>query len=200
MTSSPPVASASAIPRPRARDRVVGALDHEHRAADAAAELAHGLLVEASPPLRRDERLGRRLEAPADAVLDRLRRVRLGEHLREEELEEAAVVAQPVVAVVLRPALVGVELLVPRVARAARASGSPSGTAGQMKTAPSTRSGCSAASSSARCAPSESETSDARCSVPVASITASASAANSCSSYASAPRAGPSGRCRARRT
>ena len=58
------------------------------------------------------------------------------------------------------------------------ASGLPSGTAGQMKTAPSTRSGCSAASSSARCAPSESDTSTAR-SVAVASITASASAANS---------------------
>ena len=56
------------------------------------------------------ERLGRRLEAPADAVLDRLGRVRLGEHLRDEELEEVAVVAEPVVAVVLRPALVGVEL------------------------------------------------------------------------------------------
>ena len=55
---------------------------------------------------------------------------------------------------------------------------SPSGTAGQTKTAASTRSGCSPASTSARWAPIESETSAAR-SVPVASITASASAANS---------------------
>ncbi len=51
-----------------------------------------------------------------------------------------------------------------------------------MKTAPATRSGCPAASSSARCPPSESETTTARA-VPVASITASASAANSRSSY-----------------
>ena len=51
-----------------------------------------------------------------------------------------------------------------------------------MKTAPPMRSGCSAARSSARCAPSDRETSTAR-SVSVASITASASAANSRSSY-----------------
>ena len=47
--------------------------------------------VEPGPPAWRSESR-RRLEAPADAVLDRLGRVRLGEHLREEELEEAAVV------------------------------------------------------------------------------------------------------------
>src|SRR3712207_8178360 len=40
-------------------------------------------------------RLRGRLEPPADAVLDRLGRVRLGEHLGEEELEEAAVVLEP---------------------------------------------------------------------------------------------------------
>ena len=67
---------------------------------------------------------GARLEPPADAVLDLLRRVRLPEHLREEELDEAAVVAQPVVPVVLRPALVRVELVLPRH-RPAPASGSP---------------------------------------------------------------------------
>ena len=39
------------------------------------------------------QRLGVGLEPPADAVLDLLGRVRLGEHLAEEELEEAAVVA-----------------------------------------------------------------------------------------------------------
>ncbi len=46
----------------------------------------------------------------ADAVLDLLGRVRLGEDLREEEGQEAGVVAQPVVAVVLGPPLVGVQL------------------------------------------------------------------------------------------
>ena len=102
-------------PPARAGDRVVSALDHEHRATDAAAQLARGFLVEPFPELRRDQGLRRRLEPPGDAVLDRLRRVRLREHVREEELEEAAVVAEPVVAVVLRPAFVGVELLVPRI-------------------------------------------------------------------------------------
>ena len=53
-----------------------------------------------------------------------------------------------------------------------------------MKAIPSTRSGCSAARSSDRSAPLDSETSTAR-SVAVASITASASAANSSSRYAS---------------
>jgi hypothetical protein len=102
--------------------------------------------------------------------------VRLREHLSEEELEEAGVVAEPVVAVVLGPAFVRLQLVVPAVA---------SGTAGQMNTAPSTRSGCAPARSSARCAPSESETRTAL-SVAVASSTASASAANSRSSYAAA--------------
>ena len=59
-----------------------------------------------------DQRLGRRVEAPGDAILDLLRRVRLGEDLGEEELEKAAIVAEPVVPVVLRPALVFVELVV----------------------------------------------------------------------------------------
>ena len=46
------------------------------------------------------------VERPRDAVLDLLRRVRLGERLGEEELEEAPVVLLPVVAVVLRPAAI----------------------------------------------------------------------------------------------
>ena len=64
--------------------------------------------------LRRDQRLRRGLQTPADAVLDLLGRVRLGEDLREEEGQEAGVVAQPVVAVVLGPPLVGVQLVVER--------------------------------------------------------------------------------------
>ena len=51
-----------------------------------------------------------------------------------------------------------------------------------MKTAASTRSGCSAAKISPRCAPIDNDTSAAR-SVPVASITARASAAKARSSY-----------------
>ena len=114
-TSSPPVSSARAIPRPGPVIASSAPWIDEHRAADAATQVARRVLIEHLPELCRDERLSRRLEPPADAVLDRLRRVRLREHLREEELEEACVVAEPVVAVVLRPALVGVELLVPGI-------------------------------------------------------------------------------------
>ena len=68
------------------------------------------LLVRAGVRLGQDQCLGVRLQPPADAVLARLGRVRLGEALREEELQEVLVVPAPVVLVVLRPALVGVEL------------------------------------------------------------------------------------------
>ena len=64
---------------------------------------------------------------------------------------KSAVVAQPVVLVVLRPALVGVELVVAvgyTVAPQAR-SPPPTSAPAPMKTAASTRSGCSAARSSA---------------------------------------------------
>ena len=87
----------------------------------------------------------------------------------------------PVVAVPLPPAGVFVARLAellqpPSVAAVAGGSGS----AGAMKTILSTRSGWSAASSSDRSAPRDSDTTTAR-SVAVASITATASAANSSS-------------------
>lgn len=50
------------------------------------------------------QRLGIGVEAPPEAVLALLVRVRLGEHLRHEELDPTAVVGQPVVAVGLLPA------------------------------------------------------------------------------------------------
>ena len=67
----------------------------------------------------------RTVEPVRDGVLDLLRRMRLGEHLAEEELEEAAMVGADGVAVLLLPALGRVALLVeglvrgdaPRVAR-----------------------------------------------------------------------------------
>ena len=67
--------------------------------------------------LRDDDHLGRRVEPVGDAVLDLLRGVRLREDLPDEEFEEVAPIVQPVVPVVLRPALVGLELLVPDEAR-----------------------------------------------------------------------------------
>ena len=63
------------------------------------------------------ERLACGLQAPANAILDRLGRVRLGEHCRQKEVEKAPVVAQPIVLVVPRPAFVGVELVLPGVHR-----------------------------------------------------------------------------------
>ena len=101
------------------------AVDDEHRAADACDEFA--CLLRAGEGRRRllvgkDERLHASVEPPADAVLDLLRRVRLGELLREEELEEPTEVAPPVVDVPLGPALVGVERLGGRIATVVRMS------------------------------------------------------------------------------
>ena len=72
------------------------AVDHEHRAAHALARARarSSALASLGAELRRRSASRRRLEPPADAVLDLLGRVRLGEDLREEELEEAAVVAR----------------------------------------------------------------------------------------------------------
>jgi hypothetical protein len=87
----------------------------QHRAADAPGEFAG--LVRFQARVGESERVARRVEAPADGVLGRLGGVRLGEHPRHEELEVALVVAEPVVLVVFRPALVGVELVLPGVHR-----------------------------------------------------------------------------------
>ena len=166
-------------------DGVIASVDHEHGAANLVRELAHARLVGQSPrDLARDQRLGVRLERPADRVLALLGRVRLVEDLREEELEEVLVVLEPVVAVPLAPAVVGVARLDELRSALARGAAGGSGRAGAMNTMPSTRSGWCAPSSSDRSAPRESDTSVAR-SVPVASITARASAANSSSRYAS---------------
>ena len=93
-------------------------MDHEHGAAHTRAHRARVLLARPGHGrllVREDQRLRPALEPPLDAVLDLLRRMRLGDLLGEEELEEAAVVAAPVVQVALRPALVRVERHVRRV-------------------------------------------------------------------------------------
>ncbi len=93
-----------------AGDAVVRPLDHQRRAPDPPGQLTRLLL--------RDEPLGhggvgqglrRRLQAPFHAVLDGLGRVALAERVGEEELQESSMVPEPVVPVVLGPALVGVE-------------------------------------------------------------------------------------------
>ena len=103
-------------------DGVVAAVDDEHRAVDAGEQLAHALLVrEPRCELGRDQRLGVGLEAPSRRVLALLGRVRLGEDLREEELEEVLVVLEPVVAVPLLPAVVVVARLAELLLRLQRA-------------------------------------------------------------------------------
>ena len=103
----------------RGPDRVVGAVDDEHGTRNAPAQARELVAVVQLPPeVCQGQGLGRGLEAPAHAVLDLLGRVRLGEHLAEEELQEVAVVLEPVVAVVLAPAVVGLLRLVERLAGA----------------------------------------------------------------------------------
>ena len=68
-------------------DRVLVAVDHEQRARDGRGRLG-GQVTEAGAILRRQEAVDPALEPPSHAVLDLLRRVRLGEDLREEELQE----------------------------------------------------------------------------------------------------------------
>jgi hypothetical protein len=105
-------------PSSRPGNGVLRPLDDEHGTPHAGAKLARLLFLHVDRQSRRDERFGGRLEAPAHAVLDLLRRVRLEKEPGEEELEEASVVLQPVVPVVLGPALVGIEHVLERVADA----------------------------------------------------------------------------------
>ncbi len=89
-------------------DAVGVAVDDERGAAHARGRVREGL--QPAQAERRGgvgERLGVGLERPFDAVLDLLGRVRLVEHLGEEELQEPAVVLAPVVAVVHRPRVGG---------------------------------------------------------------------------------------------
>ena len=64
------------------------------------------------PLVVHQHRLRADLHRPADAILALLGRMRLGQQLAEEELGVAAPVTQPVVPVVLRPALVGFQHVV----------------------------------------------------------------------------------------
>ena len=90
LTSAPPVSSASGGARHCGRMASsrpwITSTGHRTRPASSSAVAS----VEPGRELRRDQRLRRGLERPADAVLDLLGRVRLGEDLREEELERKA--------------------------------------------------------------------------------------------------------------
>ncbi len=162
--SAPFASSASRAPDAHGRTCVVAAVDHEDRTVDPGQERPHvRLVLEPGRQLGGDQRRGVRLEPPSDGVLVRLRRVRLGQALREEELEEVLVVLGPVVAVELPPADVLVARLPELLDRPSHeAAAGDSGRAGAMKAISSTRSGCCAARSSDRSAPLDSETSTAR--------------------------------------
>jgi hypothetical protein len=99
---------------PMRPDLVVVTVDHEHGTADAPCDIGQRGARDPGSELAEDERVGIGLHAPADRVLDLLGRVRLVEALPEEVLEEARIVAPPVVAVVLRPTFVGRQLLLER--------------------------------------------------------------------------------------
>jgi hypothetical protein len=99
---------------------VLGAVDGQHRAADVGAQRLDrraDRAVAAEPAGRRGgQHLGLDVQRPADAVLDLLGRVRLGEHRVHEEPDEVRVAAaEPVVLVVLPPALVAAVRFAPDV-------------------------------------------------------------------------------------
>ncbi len=187
VSRSPPVTSARAATGGVGPDGVLVAVDHEDRARTRSqTERKPSRPHSVQPAQRVGDHVGVVVECPPDAVLDLLGRVRLGEHLAEEELEEAGVVAVPVRGGCTWPSP-------PR--RPGRSSngwtwrsgcGGASGTAGPMETSPMVRSGWSAATWTAHSVPHDRATSTAR-SVPVASRTASVSAANSWWVYAAAP-------------
>ena len=107
-------------------DLVLRAVDDEHRAPHLRAErIERGgrRAAQAQPARRRvGQHLRRDVVGPEDEVLDLLGRVRLVEHATREELHEVLEPAlEPVVLVVLRPALVGVEARVEREPLALRA-------------------------------------------------------------------------------
>ena len=111
-TVSAPFASSASRARRPGPYGVVAPVDHEDWTVDPREERAYALLVqEPWCQLSRNQRLGVRLEAPADCVLALLGRVRLREALREEELEELLVVLDPVVTIPLSPADVVVKRL-----------------------------------------------------------------------------------------
>ena len=102
-------------------DAVLVALDDEHGAADARGASPRALAGRQLRPAGRvGQRLGRRLEPPADAVLDLLGRVRLAARLREEELEELAIAGRGEMAVERRPRVAAARLLLERIDAAVR--------------------------------------------------------------------------------
>ena len=98
-------------------DQVHVPMDDERGAPHPGQELLETLYAEPRQGLGGvGQHLRCRPEAPAHAVFDRFGGMGLVEALREKELQETGIVKQPEVAVVLRPALVGLVALVEAVA------------------------------------------------------------------------------------
>ena len=87
-------------------DPIAVAMNHEHRAGEGAGQVSCLLFVETCCDLRGDQGFGRHLQAPANTVLDLFGGVGFVEAVGEEELEEALMIVQPVVAVPLEPAVI----------------------------------------------------------------------------------------------
>ena len=115
-TSRPPVSSATRAPRSGGTISSARALDHDDGAAHRAAQRLGRLPVrDALLAAGHGQDLRRGVEPPRDAVLERLRRVRLRQRLGEEELEEAPEVLLPVLGGVLGPAAIAPRRLVGEV-------------------------------------------------------------------------------------
>ena len=74
-------------------DGVLFSVYDQDRAADASREFALLTGVQGGRQLGQRDHFAGRFEAPADSVLNRLGRVRLGEHPRHEEVQKARIVA-----------------------------------------------------------------------------------------------------------
>ena len=106
--------------REPARERlavVQVALDDQHRAADLPADRLNRFFRVHDPHIVQDLRLHPAVEPVGDGVLELLGRVRLGEHLAEEELQEGGEILRHEVAVVLEPAFVALQHLIEDVHR-----------------------------------------------------------------------------------
>ena len=100
-------ASATSLRARIGLDLVVVAVDHQQRAADLAIHRLADIERRRDRPRLHglDQHRAGGLARPVDAVLDLLGRVRLGEDVADEVLGEIRIVGEPVVAVVLVPAL-----------------------------------------------------------------------------------------------
>ena len=163
-------------------DLVLVAADHQDRAVQRAAEPGRlGLIRDLLRRIRVAQHdVGVGLHAPLHEVVVGLGGVRLGGDLRHEELDVSSPVPTPVVPVLLRPSLGGVEDVVEGAPYRSQGSAGRIGRVGAIATMPVTRCGSVDANSRAQMKPVQNAASTAR-SVSVASSTARMSLAKAVS-------------------